>query len=43
MKERMATPANPPKNDLASLHIDDAQRKRSNVGKRLALLSTTAV
>ena len=34
----MATPANPPKHDLASLRIDDAQRKRSNVGKRLALL-----
>ena len=27
-----------PKHDLSSLRIDDAQRKRSNVGKRLALL-----
>src|ERR1700752_2326186 len=38
MNERMATPSNAPKHDLASLRIDDAQRTRSNLGKRLALL-----
>jgi RND family efflux transporter MFP subunit len=38
MNERMATPSNAPKHDLGSLRIDDAQRTRSNVGKRLALL-----
>jgi RND family efflux transporter MFP subunit len=38
MNEPMATPSNAPKHDLGSLHIDDAQRTRSNVGKRLALL-----
>jgi len=34
----MPTPSNTPKHDLASLRIDDAQRTRSNVGRRLALL-----
>jgi RND family efflux transporter MFP subunit len=38
MSERVATPSNAPKHDLASLRIDDAQRKRGNVGKRLALI-----
>lgn len=39
----MATPTNTPKHDLASLRIDDAQRSRSNVGKRLALLAGAVV
>lgn len=34
----MATPSNTPKHDLGSLRIDDAQRTRGNVGRRLALL-----
>lgn len=34
----MATPSNAPKHDLSALRIDDAQRGRSNVGRRLALL-----
>jgi len=34
----MVTSSNAPKHDLGSLRIDDAQRKRSNWGKRLALL-----
>ena len=34
----MATPSNAPKHDLGSLRIDDAQRTRSNWGKRLAWL-----
>jgi RND family efflux transporter MFP subunit len=38
MSERMATPSEAPKHDLASLRIDDAQRTRGNLGKRLALL-----
>lgn len=38
MNERMATPSNTPKHDLGSLRIDDAQRTRGNVGRRLALL-----
>jgi RND family efflux transporter MFP subunit len=38
MNERMATPSNAPEHDLGSLRIDEAQRTRSNWGKRLALL-----
>src|SRR3989475_1938911 len=38
MSERMATPHNTPKHDLDSLRIDDEQRTRSNLGKRLALI-----
>ena len=34
----MATPSNAPKHDLGSLRIDDVQRTRGNLGKRLALL-----
>jgi len=34
----MATPSNAPKHDLSALRIDDAQRGRSNLGRRLALL-----
>ena len=34
----MATPSNAPKHDLGSLRIDDAQRTRGNLGKRLMLL-----
>ena len=36
MSERMATSSDAPKHDLSSLRIDDAQRTRGNVGKRLA-------
>src|ERR1700745_3051579 len=43
MNERMATPPNAPKHDLGSLHIDDAQRTRGNLGKRLALLAGAVV
>jgi RND family efflux transporter MFP subunit len=32
----MATPANAPKHDLSSLRIDDTQRTRGNLGKRVA-------
>jgi HlyD family secretion protein len=38
MNERMAMPTNAPKHDLSSLRIDDTQRKRGNLGKRLALI-----
>src|SRR5579864_7484815 len=38
MNEQMATPSNAPKHDLSALRIDDAQRKRGNLGKRLAFL-----
>ena len=38
MSERMATPPNTPKHDLGSLRIDDEQRTRSHLGKRLALI-----
>jgi RND family efflux transporter MFP subunit len=38
MSERMATPPQAPKSDLASLRIDDSQRSRGNWGKRLALV-----
>src|SRR5438132_6699409 len=38
MSERMATPHNTPKHDLDSLRIDDEQRTRSNLGKRLAII-----
>jgi HlyD family secretion protein len=34
----MAIPSNAPERDLGSLRIDDAQRTRGNLGKRLALL-----
>jgi HlyD family secretion protein len=34
----METPSNPAKHDLASLRIDEAQRSRGNLGKRLALI-----
>jgi RND family efflux transporter MFP subunit len=37
MSDRMAMPSNVPKHDLGSLRIDDAQRSRSAVGKRVAL------
>jgi HlyD family secretion protein len=38
MNERMVTSSNTPKHDLGSLRIDDAQRSRSNWGRRLVLL-----
>jgi RND family efflux transporter MFP subunit len=38
MNEQMATPSNAPKHDLSALRINDAQRGRSNLGRRLALL-----
>src|ERR1700719_2383972 len=34
----MVTRLDAPKHDLSSLRIDDAQRKRGNLGKRLAFL-----
>lgn len=34
----MVTRLDAPKHDLSSLRIDDAQRNRGNLGKRLALV-----